>query len=485
MNILMFLPIIIPLIGAFIVYLFKDNQRLIKNIVLASVSILTLVFCVINCFINNLGCTLVQVTENMSFAFRVDNFSRFFSVLVCFVWIVVTFYTFEYIKHEGNENRFYTFMFLTLSVLIALCYSSNIVTMYLSFELVTLCSMPLVLHSLSKESINAALKYLFYSIGGAFIALFGIFFIAEYSKNAPFEGWGGLECFKHFAGNKNLFNVAVFLVIVGFGTKAGMFPMHGWLPIAHPVAPAPASALLSGVITKAGIIAIIRVIYYVVGPDFIEGTWVQYAWLGLATFTVFLGSMMAYLEKNFKKRLAYSSVSQLSYIIVSLAFLNKVAFIGALIHIVAHMLIKITLFLYAGEMIYRYDYHKVDELRGIGKKLPISTWCYTFASLGLVGIPMTIGFISKWNIASGAISSTASVFSWLTPVILLISAILTAGYLLPITINGLFVGKDETYTREKENKLMFIPMIILATLIVFFGIYSQPIVEIANLIIGK
>ena len=175
-----------------------------------------------------------------------------------------------------KECIIYTFFFATLAMLIALCYSANLITMYLCFELVTLLSMPLVFHSLSKESIAAAKKYLFYSIGGAFLALFGIFVLVYYGGNVDFGLYGGLESFKHFTGNKGLLHAAIFCGIVGFAAKGGMFPLHGWLPTAHPVAPTPASAVLSGVITKAGVIAIIRVVYYVVGPEFILNTWVQY-----------------------------------------------------------------------------------------------------------------------------------------------------------------------------------------------------------------
>lgn len=486
MNIFILFPMLFPLIGGFIVYAFKDKQKLIKNILLTVFVSLSLIFSIINCFINTSSIEVLKITSNLSLIYKVDNLSKFFSVAISFVWLLVTLFTFEYIKHEKNENRYYMFSLTTLAVLISLSYSANLVTMYLSFEMVTLLSMPLVLHSLTKESINAAKKYLFYSIAGAFLALFGIFYLANYSNNALFGEIGGLEIFKegNFTGDKNLFHVVIFLLIIGFSTKAGMFPMHGWLPTAHPVAPSPASAVLSGVITKAGIIAIIRVVYYVIGPSFIQGTWVQYVWLSLAVFTVFMGSLLAYLEKGLKKRLAYSSVSQLSYVLVGLATLTTTSLTGALIHVIAHMLIKVCLFLFAGENIYKFNKHNVDELKGIGKIMPISTWCFTIASLGLIGIPFTAGFVSKWYLASGAISASMNVFSWLIPVVLLISAILTAGYLLPITLNGFFVG-NEKYQKDEAKSLMVVPMLILAVLVIVIGIFNQPLLDIISNIIGK
>ncbi len=486
MDFLLLLPVIFPLIGSFAVYLFKESQKLYKNLFLFGVLTLTFAVSVLYCFVDFEVLNLLQVTQTLSFSFQIDKLGKFFSVAISFIWLLVGIYTFEYIKHEKSENRFYTFYLLTLSMLLALCYSANLLTMYLCFEMVTLLSMPMVLHSLSKESVAAAKKYLFYSIGGAFLALFGIFFLVNYSGNALFKDYGGMPCFskEQFSGNKNLFHVAIFLMIIGFATKSGMFPMHGWLPVAHPVAPSSASAVLSGVITKAGIIAIIRVIYYVVGPEFLMNTWVQYAFLGLACFTVFMGSLLATLEKNFKKRLAYSSVSQLSYILIGLALMNNLSFLGAMLHILAHMFIKVCLFLFAGELIYKFDKYRVDELDGIGTVMPLSTGCFTIASLGLIGIPFTGGFISKWYLANGALENGLPVFNWLVPILLLVSAILTAAYLLPIAFHGYFKGNKKEEKNEASS-LMCGPLFILAVFIVLLGVFYQPVMEFIWTIIGN
>lgn len=486
MNLLILLPIILSIVCSFIVFAFSNEKRKIKNIVIISLIALVFASCLLNCFVGDLTLTIINITPSVAVTFKNDNLSKFFSVAISFVFLLVTIYTTEYIKHEKDENRFYIFFFLTLAMLIALTYSHNLMTMYVCFEFITLLSMPLVLHSLTTESVRAAKKYLYYSIGGAFLALFGMFYLCNYGGNLDFSTYGGHEIFKegNFTENKTLFHIAVLTLIVGFSAKAGMFPLHGWLPTAHPVAPSPASAVLSGVITKAGVICVIRVVYFVVGPDFIRDTFVQYTWLGLASFTVFMGSLLAMFEKGFKKRLAFSSVSQVSYVLVGLAFLNDATFIGALIHVAAHMLIKVCLFLFAGEVIYKHGYHRVEELRGIGQKMPYSTWAFTFASLGLIGIPLTLGFVSKWNLATGAVNSGVSIFNFLVPAVLLASAILTAGYLLPITLNGFFV-KDEKYERNECSKKMYIPMLILAGLVVILGVYSQPLVDLITTIVGK
>ena len=266
----------------------------------------------------------------------------------------------------------------------------------------------------------------------------------------------------------------VLLMIIGFGTKAGMFPMHGWLPTAHPVAPAPASAVLSGIITKSGVLAIIRIIFYTVGPELVRGTWVQYTWMTLALLTVFMGSMMAYKEKLLKKRLAYSTVSQVAYILFGLSVLNESGMMGALSHFVFHSVVKNGLFLAAGAVIYKTGRKTVGELGGIGKEMPVTMWCFTLASITLVGIPPTSGFISKWYLAMGSLRAGTGFFTWLGPVILLLSAMLTAGYLLPVSIKAFFPGSDYDYEalqKKEPNLLMTIPMVLYAAAALLLGMF--------------
>ena len=185
---------------------------------------------------------------------------------------------------------------------------------------------------------------------------------------------GGILDGSKLAGHEALMLVVVFLVIIGFGSKAGMFPLHGWLPTAHPVAPAPASAVRSGVIAKAGVLGIIRVVFYTVGADFIRGSWVQYAWMALTLITIFMGSMMAYKEKVLKKRLAYSTVSQVSYVLFGLSTLTTAGVLGGLMHMLYHAVIKSTLFMTAGSIIYKTGKKMVSELTAIGKQMPVVMW---------------------------------------------------------------------------------------------------------------
>ena len=416
---------------------------------------------------------LFSFGKNLDLTFRVDDLGRFFAAVVILVWVLSGIYAFEYMKHEKEEKRYFGFYVMVFGVLHGLVFSGNMVTFYLFYELMTLLSMPLILHNRSKEAIMGGLKYLFYSLFGAYMVLFGLFFLNKYALTLDFVP-GGMLDLAAVSGREGLLLAVSFAMILGFGVKAGMFPLHAWLPTAHPVAPAPASAVMSGIIVKAGVLGMIRVVYYLVGADFIRGSWVQTAWLSLSLVTVFMGSMLAYREKVMKKRLAYSTVSQASYILFGLALLQPQAMMGSLLHVVFHAIIKSCLFLSAGAIIYKTHKTKVEDLRGIGKEMPVTIWCYTFASAALIGIPPASGFISKWYLAAGALESGIHMFSWLGPVVLLTSALLTAGYLLPITVNGFLPGADFDYStlqKKEPVKTMLVPLLILAALAVLLGVF--------------
>ena len=422
---------------------------------------------------------LFSFGKNLDLYFHVDDLGRLFAAVVILVWVMSGFYAFEYMKHEKEEKRYFGFYLMVFGVLHGLVFSGNMVTFYLFYEMMTLLSVPLILHSRTKEAIMGGLKYLFYSLFGAYMVLFGLFFLNKYAVTLNFIPGGALDPIAAVE-NRKLLLVVAFSMIMGLGVKAGMFPMHAWLPTAHPVAPAPASASMSGIIVKMGVLGMIRVVYYLIGDDFLRGSWVQATWLTLSLITVFMGSMLAYREKVMKKRLAYSTVSQASYILFGLALLQPQGMMGSLLHVVFHAVIKSCLFLSAGAIIYKTHKTNVEDLRGIGKEMPLTIWCYTLASAALIGIPPASGFISKWHLALGALDSGLGIFSWLGPVVLLVSALLTAGYLLPITVNGFLPGSDYDYAglqKKEPNLVMLIPLSILAALAVLLGVFPGVLTE--------
>ena len=478
MKIIMLSVILVPALAGALLPVFRFRRK--GNLIYTGAVLLLVT--VLSCVLlsgENTEFVLFSMTEKLSVSLHLDLLSRVFIAAGAFGFLLAGIFAFRYMEHEEKEgsfkeSTFYSFYLLTLAAIFGMDMSKNLIAMYFFFEMLTLLSMPLVLFERTKESIAAALKYLFYSIGGAFLALAAIFTFAVYAPTLDFVPGGSLSGSTEATAHRTLLLVMSFLGIVGFSAKAGMYPLHGWLPTAHPQAPAPASAVLSGVIAKAGVLAIIRVLYFVIGPSFIAGSWVQTALLALSLLTVFMGSMMAYLEKNLKKRLAYSSVSQISYALFGVFLLNPAGFTGGILQVLFHAAAKICLFLTAGSFIFHGNRRLVTDLKGIGKTMPFTLGAFTFASLSLVGIPPFSGFVSKWFLAEGSLSSGIPVISWLGPVILLISALLTAGYLFPVTTAGYFPGKDFK-AGEKTGEggvLMLLPLMLLATAVLALGIFS-------------
>lgn len=418
-----------------------------------------------------------DLTKNLSLSFRVDSTGRLFSIVLSILWVTSGFYAFSYMKHSAHEKRMYGFYLIVYGVILALNFAGDLITFYMFYELMTLTSVPMVLHEQSKEATAAGFKYMFYSFFGAYMALFGLYFINRFGLTYAFTDGGVLNP-ELIGANKELLLLVCFFMIMGFSVKAGMFPLHAWLTSAHPVAPSPASAVLSGMIVKCGVLGIIRVVYQMFGAEFLRGTWVQFALLTLTLITVFMGSMAAYREKLFKKRLAYSTVSQISYILFGIFCLNETALTGSYLHISAHAFIKCGLFLCAGAIIHVTGHKNVDDYRGIGKKMPALMWCYTLLSLGLIGIPPMGGFTSKWFLGIGALrsASTIGAFSYIGPIVLLISALLTAGYLLPISLHAFFPGKEyyaepSNLSKSKLSLWMLVPIIVLTLLAAFVGVF--------------
>lgn len=414
--------------------------------------------------------SLFHLTGTIPLAFAPDGVGRLFLLLVLLLYTVGCFYSFSYFSDDPRLPGFFGFWFGSMGAMMACCMAENLVSFYLCFEMATLTSMPMVLHDRTPEAVSAALKYLFYSIGGALLGLFAVVTLSM-SGAVSFVYGGALPP----SAATPLLRAAVFVGIVGFGAKAGMYPLHGWLPAAHPVAPAPASAVLSGVIVKAGILAVIRLVYFTAGPSLLRGTWTQTAWAVLALITVFMGSMMAFREKVLKKRLAYSTVSQLSYIMLSLCLLCDSGLRGALLHAAAHACGKCALFLCAGTFIHCLGKRRVDELDGVGQQLPVTVWCFLLSGLSLVGIPPLGGFVSKWSISLAALTEAPAPFQILIPGMLLLSALLTAGYLLPPVIHAFYPTSGSTLSpvKAKPGLLMALPPVLLCCASLAIGLFGH------------
>ncbi len=472
-TLLLILPILLPIALA-LVWRRMDLKGKRLNVATLCTILVSAVLAAVNALLPEAGEISLRWTDMLTLSLRVDGLSKIWLLLIAVIWPGVALYATEYLEHDPNPGRFYLFYTVTQGILHGLAISGNLVTFYMFYEAMTLLTVPLVLHNMDREAVAAAIKYLIYSVIGASAALIGIFFVGAVGGTGDFSA-GPLQA-EQLAGKEGLAMGIFMAMLVGFGVKAGMFPMHGWLPTAHPVAPAPASAVLSGVITKMGVLGVIRVLYSVAGVERLRGTWVQMTLLGLTLLTILMGSLLALKEKKLKKRLAYSSVSQVSYVLFGLFTMTEIGFVGAVLHVLFHSLMKNTLFMSAGSIIHKTEKTYVGEMDGLGRRMPWTYAFFTVASLGLVGIPPTGGFISKWNLAQGALATGLSV-SWIGPAALLISAILTAGYLFTVVIHGCFPGEEVKPEPSCEaGWRMLLPMGVYAALIVLLGMFSGGII---------
>lgn len=470
---LLSVPVLLPLLGGLPV--FKMNKREPRRLYVTVLLVLEVLALSV---VDWQGAVLpvLQLWGGARIVLGTDAVGRLFALLVAVLWLIVSVFADEYMTHEHNQARFFGFYVLSLGSLIGICMAGNLVTLYLFYEMMTLLTVFLVIHAGTNKAIDAGIKYLGFSVCGAALGLLGMFYLQQFQTTDLFVAGGTLDA-AAAAANAGGLRVALLLMLLGFGAKAGVLPLFAWLPTAHPVAPSPASAVLSGLITKMGVLAMIRVIYFQFGRDFLAGSWVQTVVLCLAIFTVFMGSMLAYKEKTLKKRLAYSTVSQVSYILFGLLLVSPEGFYGALLQLVFHAIAKNGLFMAAGAIIFHLYKTRTDELKGAGKYLPVIMWCFALYALSLIGIPPTAGFVSKWYLAQGGLSY--GVMGFVGTAVLMVSALLTAGYLLPIVTDAFFPGDGFDYSKlhkpqkKHYNLQMRVPMLILGVSLVVLGLFPN------------
>lgn len=422
---------------------------------------------------------LAHFTGDLSVSFMVDGPGMVFSGLVSALWPLATLYAFEYMTKEEHEKIFFLFYTMTYGVTLGIALAANLLTMYFFYELLTLVTVPLVMHTLTREAILASRKYLYYSLGGAAFAFIGLIMIIVYGRSTDFVLGGVLDPAK-IGDRANVLLLIYVLAFMGFGVKAAVCPFNSWLPQAG-VAPTPVTALLHAVaVVKSGAFAIIRLTYYSFGTDFLRGTWAQTTVMLVTMFTIVYGCSRAVKETHLKRRLAYSTISNLSYILFGATLMTPLGMAAALTHLVFHAVMKIASFFCAGAVIHQTDRYYVHELDGMGYKMPCVFGVFTVSALALMGVPGLAGFISKWNLAAAALES-GSTITCLGVVCLLISALLTAIYMLTVTVRAFFPGKDFDYGAldgiRDPNWKMLAPLFVFTFFIVLFGIYSQPLVD--------
>ena len=422
---------------------------------------------------------LAHFTGNLNVSFRVDGMSMVFAGLVSSLWPFATLYAFEYMTKEEHENVFFLFYTVTYGVTLGIAFAANLLTMYFFYELLTLVTVPLVMHTLTREAVLASRKYLYYSLGGAAFAFIGLIMVIVYGSTTDFI-LGGVFDLAKIDENTNVLLFIYVMAFMGFGVKAAVCPFNSWLPQAG-VAPTPVTALLHAVaVVKSGAFAILRLTYYSFGTDFLKGTWAQDVVMAIVMFTIVYGCSRAVKETHLKRRLAYSTISNLSYILFGAVIMTPLGLAAALSHLVFHAIMKISSFFCAGAIMHQTDRHYIHELDGLGYKMPCIFGIFTLSSLALMGVPGLAGFISKWNLASAAAES-GNPLAYGGVACLLVSALLTAIYMLSIVVRAFFPGKDFDYGTvdgiKDPNWKMLVPLFVFSAFIILFGVYSQPIVN--------
>ena len=420
---------------------------------------------------------VVHFVNDLSISFKIDGLTMVFAGLIAVLWPLATLYAFEYMEHEGHEKPFFMFYTMTYGVTLGIAFASDMVTMYFFYELLTLVTVPLVMHALNRESILAVRRYLYYSIGGAAFALMGMIFLIIYGNTCEFT-LGGVIRASVWRQHSGLLLWIYFFSFMGFGVKAAVFPLSSWLPQAG-VAPTPVTALLHAVaVVNAGAFAIIRLTYYSFGTAFLQGTWVQTAAMAVAMFTIVYGCSQAVKETHIKRRLAWSTVSNLSYILFGTTIMTPLGLVGALSHFVFHGFIKMCSFLCAGAFMHQTGKTHVYHMDGMGKRMKIVFGCFTVSALGLMGVPGFAGFISKWNLTNAAVES-GNTIAYGGVACLLISALLTAIYMLNVVIRAFFPKETVAAPEEVADPSwrMCLPLVVCALSVVGFGLCSEPLID--------
>lgn len=448
---------------------------------------------------------LFKLYGDLKVMFKLDRMGSVFAGLVAFLWPLATLYSFEYMRHEERQASFFAYYFMTYGVTVGIAFAGNLITLYLFYEILTLVTFPLVLFPLTKEAARASRTYLYYSIGGAAFAFIGIIFVLSFSAtgNTDFVPGGVLD----LAAAQNRRGTLLFVYILaffGFGVKAAVFPCHGWLPKAT-VAPTPVTALLHAVaVVKSGAFAILRFTYFSYGTEFLRGSAAQWIVMGAAMVTIVFGSTMAVKEIHWKRRLAYSTISNLSYILLGASMMSPLGLAAALSHLVFHAFMKICSFFCAGAVMHQSGKTYVYELDGLGKKMPVTFGCLTVASLSLMGIPLFAGFISKWNIAGAAFDCADrygggwGYLPYAGCAVILYSALMTGIYMVTVLVRAYFPkictvadGAGENPEKSEEQKItdpnwmMVVPLVAFAAAVIVLGVHSGPLMVFLKAIGGE
>ncbi len=425
-----------------------------------------------------LSFTLFQVFPDLGISFRVDAFGLLFGLVASSLWIVTSLYSIGYMRSldEHSQTRYFSFFAVALFATVGVAFSANLLTLYLFYEILSLATFPLVTHHQDREARSSGRKYLLYILGGSIgLALPAMMITYHFTGTLDFAAQGVMA--GHINSGLGLLLTLMFLF--GFA-KVGIMPMHSWLPAAM-VAPTPVSALLHAVaVVKVGAFSVVRVLTGIVGTHLLGDFGINGVVCVIASITIVVASLIALSQDELKRRLAFSTIGQLSYIVLGVALLSKSGMTGGMLHIAMHAFGKITLFFCAGAIFCATGIKYISKMKGIGRRMPITMVAFFIGSLSVVGFPPCGGFISKWFLVLGTIESGNLVFLF----VLLASSFLNAAYFFPVFYNAFFCSQDEMMFEDRVEEApiwCLVPIVITASISILLFFYPQPFLKLATL----
>jgi multicomponent Na+:H+ antiporter subunit D len=483
---LVLLALILPFAGALLIPIFNRQPNLRETVTLVTAGLLCVA--VASLLAPVLGgarpeASLVEVLPDISLALKVEPLGLLFALVAASLWIVNSIYSIGYMRanKEPRQTGFYICFAIALGSAIGIAFAKNLFTLFLFYELLTISTYPLVVHKLDADAIRAGRVYLLLLLGSSLLL-----FLPAIVATWVLAGTGDFTPGGILAGKVGGPGIALLLALYIFGIgKAAVMPMHRWLPAAM-VAPTPVSALLHAVaVVKAGVFTILKVVVYIFGIDTLAAQDLSIWLTVIAGTTIVIASIVALRQDNLKRLLAYSTISQLSYVVLGVAILAPISAVGAAMHIAAHAVSKITLFFAAGSLYTAAHLTEVKQLDGIGRRMPWTMGAFAIGALGMIGVPPTLGFLSKWFILSGAMQTA----NWLAVGVIIVSTLLNAAYFLPIVFRAFFCEPPAAATgHHHETSEAPWPMVLAlgataaATVVLFF--WPEIPFSLAKLMIG-
>ncbi len=482
---LLLADILLPIVSGTVIYFLKlRNYRSLCSVTFSVTLLVSVLTWLLMFFCPEEPFTVISFTADLTFTLRLDGTGKIFCGLVSVLWPLTVLYAFPYMEGKKHLSMFFGLFTATYGITLGIAMSGGIFTMYCFYELLTLSTVPLVIQPMNRKASSAAFVYFLFSLGGAAFAFVSMMFLISHGGTGLFTpGWLGTDGM-FTGGAAQLF---WFFGFIGFGVKAAIFPLHFWLPRAS-VAPTPVTALLHAVaVVKAGAFAVIRLTYFCYGVPALSGSWAHTAALLICAFTVVFGSARAVRETDWKRRLAYSTVANMSYILLGVVLMTPEGLSAGMLHMLFHAVIKILAFFCAGAVLTRTGRTGIYEMNGLGRKMPVTFACFTVSALALTGIPPFCGFVSKWYLLK-AMAASGSAEAWAGAAAIIISAVLTAIYMFTVVRRAWFPSKNADLSglegvREADWK-MCVPNVLLAASALALGLFAGPVLDMIGRIVS-